>query len=101
MSNPTALVQKLWNHCNPAAAGRDDGFSSADYVDQLIFLLLLNMPDEHAISPYLSEAKRRDTASTIPEDKDGPTLLAQVVKRLISVEELRAFVCVDLQCAIS
>ncbi len=23
MSNPTALVQKLWNYCNPAAAGWD------------------------------------------------------------------------------
>jgi hypothetical protein len=38
MSNPSALVQKLWNYppslkgfgvtgCNPAASGRDDGLS--------------------------------------------------------------------------
>ncbi len=28
------LVSKLWNYCNPAAAGRDDGLSYGDYVEQ-------------------------------------------------------------------
>ena len=34
MSNPTALVQKLWNYCNIL---RDDGLSYGDYVEQLTF----------------------------------------------------------------
>lgn len=40
MSNPTALVQKLWNYCNIL---RDDGLSYGDYVEQLTFLLFLNL----------------------------------------------------------
>jgi|GEM_PF-3492086 len=46
MTNPTALVQTLWNYCNPAAAGREDGLSFplrpgfggqvGDYVEQFI-----------------------------------------------------------------
>jgi len=34
MSNPSALVQKLWNYCNIL---RDDGLSYGDYVEQLTF----------------------------------------------------------------
>ena len=34
MSNPTALVQKLWNDCNPSAAGRHAGLSYGDYVER-------------------------------------------------------------------
>ena len=34
-TNPTALVQKLWNYCNIL---RDDGLSYGDYVEQLKFL---------------------------------------------------------------
>ena len=30
MSNPSALVQKLWNYCNIL---RDDGLSYGDYLD--------------------------------------------------------------------
>lgn len=74
MSNPTALVQKLWNYCNIL---RDDGLSYGDYVEQLTFLLFLKMADEQAKSPYLSEEKRRDAASTIPKGKDWPSLLAR------------------------
>jgi type I restriction enzyme M protein len=51
MSNPTALVQKLWNYCNIL---RDDGLSYGDYVEQLTF----NKP------------------SPIPKGKDWPALLA-------------------------
>jgi hypothetical protein len=43
MSNPTALVQKLWNYCNIL---RDDGLSYGDYVEQLTFPLFLRMTDE-------------------------------------------------------
>ena len=50
MSNPTALVQKLWNYCNIL---RDDGLSYGDYVEQLTFLLFLKMADEQA-KPHLS-----------------------------------------------
>ena len=35
MSNPTALVQKLWNYCNIL---RDNGLFYGDYVEQLTFL---------------------------------------------------------------
>ena len=40
MTNPTAFVSKLWNYCSPATAGRDDGLSYGDYVEQLTFLML-------------------------------------------------------------
>ncbi|MBV6501470.1 MAG: putative type I restriction enzymeP M protein [Prosthecobacter sp.] len=74
MTNPTALVSKLWNYCSIL---RDDGLSYGDYVEQLTFLLFLKMADEQAKSPYLSEDKRRDAASTIPKGKDWPSLLAK------------------------
>jgi hypothetical protein len=40
MSNPSALVQKLWNYCNILY---DDGLSYGDYVEPLTFLLILKM----------------------------------------------------------
>ena len=49
MSNPSALVQKLWNYCNIL---RDDGLSYGDYVEQLTFLLFLKMADEQAKPPF-------------------------------------------------
>jgi len=48
MSNPTALVQKLWNYCNIL---RDDGLSYGDYVEQLTFLLFLKIADEQSRPP--------------------------------------------------
>ena len=53
MSNPTSLVQKLWNFCNIL---RDDGFSYGDYVEQLTFLLFLKMVDEQSRSPFVKVA---------------------------------------------
>src|SRR3954471_21320987 len=50
MSNPNALVQKLWNYCNIL---RDDGLSYADYVEQLTYLLFLKMADERSKPPFL------------------------------------------------
>jgi len=49
MSNPNALVQKLWNYCNILRA---DGLSYGDYVEQFTFLLLLKMGDEQAKPPF-------------------------------------------------
>ena len=49
MTNPNALVQKLWNYCNIL---RDDGLSYGDYVEQLTFLLFLKMADEQSKPPF-------------------------------------------------
>ncbi len=67
MSNPTALVQKLWNYCNIL---RDDGLSYGDYVEQLTFLLFLKMADEQARPPF-------NKPSPIPKGADWPALLAK------------------------
>ncbi len=67
MSNPTALVQKLWNYCNIL---RDDGLSYGDYVEQLTFLLFLKMADEQAKPPF-------NKPSPIPKGYDWPALLAK------------------------
>ena len=67
MSNPTALVQKLWNYCNIL---RDDGLSYGDYVEQLTFLLFLKMADEQSRPPF-------NKTSPIPKGKDWPALLAK------------------------
>ena len=60
MSNPTALVQKLWHYGNIL---RDDGLSYGDYVEQLTFLLFLKMADEQARPPF-------NKPSPIPKGKD-------------------------------
>ena len=67
MSNPTALVEKLWNYCNIL---RDDGLSYGDYVEQLTFLIFLKMADEQARPPF-------NKPSPIPKGKDWPALLAK------------------------
>ena len=67
MSNPAALVQKLWNYCNIL---REDGLSYGDYVEQLTFLLFLKMADEQAKPPF-------NKPSPIPEGADWPALLAK------------------------
>ncbi|MGB8168110.1 MAG: type I restriction-modification system subunit M N-terminal domain-containing protein [Chthoniobacteraceae bacterium] len=67
MSNPTALVQKLWNYCNIL---RDDGLSYGDYVEQLTFLLFLKMADEQAKPPF-------NKVSAVPTGYDWPSLLAK------------------------
>jgi len=67
MSNPTALVQKLWNYCNIL---RDDGLSYGDYVEQLTFLLFLKMADEQSRPPF-------NKPSAVPAGYDWPSLLAK------------------------
>ena len=66
MTNPGALVQKLWNYCSVL---RDDGLSYGDYVEQLTFLLFLKMADERA--------KLTGAPSAVPEEYGWPTLLAR------------------------
>ncbi len=65
MTNPAALVQKLWNYCNVL---RDDGLSYGDYVEQLTFLLFLKMADEQSKPPF-------DKPSPIPKGFSWPALL--------------------------
>ena len=89
MSNPSQLVQKLWNYCNIL---RDDGLSYGDYVEQLTFLLFLKMADEQARPPF-------NKPSPTPKGKDWPALLAQAARRLSVVEELEAVVSANLQRA--
>jgi type I restriction enzyme M protein len=56
MSNPSALVQKLWNYCNIL---RDDGLSYGDYVEQLTYLPPFNK------------------ISAVPKDYAWPSLMAR------------------------
>jgi len=43
------IVQKLWNYCNVL---RDDGMSYGDYVEQLAYLLFLEIADERTRALY-------------------------------------------------
>src|SRR5438309_7115366 len=67
MSNPSQLVQKLWNYCNIL---RDDGLSYGDYVEQLTFLLFLKMADEQSQPPF-------NKPSAVPREFAWPSLLAK------------------------
>ena len=59
---PAAIVSKLWNYCNVL---RDDGMSYGDYVEQLTYLLFLNMADERTQPPYSQK-------SNVPAEYAGP-----------------------------
>ncbi len=74
MSNPTTLVQKLWNYCNIL---RDDGLSYGDHVEQLTFLLFLKMADELGKPPFRKP-------SALPNDNDWPSLLTRSRGRPLS-----------------
>jgi len=67
MSNPSALVQKLWNYCSIL---RDDGLSYGDYVEQLTFLLFLKMAEEQSQPPF-------NKPSSVPKGYDWPSLLSK------------------------
>jgi type I restriction enzyme M protein len=45
MSNSATIVQRLWNYCNVL---RDDGMSCGDNIEQLTYLLCLNMDNGSA-----------------------------------------------------
>jgi len=65
MTDPKALVQKLWNYCNIL---RDDGLSYGDYVEQLTYLLFLKMADEQTRPPF-------DREPVVPHGLDWQSLL--------------------------
>jgi type I restriction enzyme M protein len=67
MTNPKALVDKLWNYCNIL---RDDGLSYGDYVEQLTYLLFLKMAEEQTRPPFNRER-------LIPDGFDWPSLMAK------------------------
>ena len=56
---------KLWNYCNVL---RDDGVSYGDYVEQLTYLLFLNMADERTRAPY-------NQKNPVPEQYGWPSLI--------------------------
>ena len=71
-NNPSAIVQKLWNYCNVL---RDDGVSYGDYVEQLTYLLFLNMADEQTKPPFSKEsAVPAELGWECLVDKDGDAL---------------------------
>jgi type I restriction enzyme M protein len=54
MSNPPALVQKLWNYCN---IQRDDGLSYGDSIEvraarAFPFLLFIKTSDQQSRPPF-------------------------------------------------
>jgi type I restriction enzyme M protein len=65
MSDASTLVNKLWSYCNVL---RDDGLSYGDYLEQLTYLLFLEMADE-----YTQPLWKRP--SPVPEGYDWPSLL--------------------------
>ncbi|MHB1802571.1 MAG: class I SAM-dependent DNA methyltransferase, partial [Actinomycetes bacterium] len=80
MTDPKALVQKLWNYCNVL---RDDGLSYGDYVEQLTYLLFLKMADEQTRPPFNREPVvpyGLDWQSLL--DRDGEDLEAHYIKML-------------------
>ncbi len=80
MSDPKALVQKLWNYCNIL---RDDGLSYGDYVEQLTYLLFLKMAEEQTRPPFSREAVvpyGLDWQSLL--DRDGEELEAHYIRIL-------------------
>src|ERR1700675_2491621 len=67
MTDPKALVDKLWNYCNIL---RDDGLSYGDYVEQLTYLLFLKMAHEQKQPPWKKP-------SGIPKGIHGPSLASR------------------------
>ena len=63
-TEPSAIVQKLWNYCNVL---RDDGVSYGDYVEQLTYLVFLKMADEQTKPPF-------SLPSSIPKGFDWQSL---------------------------
>jgi hypothetical protein len=83
MTNPSALVSKLWNYCSIL---RDYGLSYGDCVEQLTFLLL---------APFRSGFAQR---LALPVSAVLRLLKIEGVDRRLSVvEELEAVVTTNLQ----
>ncbi|HEX5583619.1 MAG TPA: type I restriction-modification system subunit M N-terminal domain-containing protein [Gaiella sp.] len=49
MNAQNGFVQRLWSYCNVL---RDDGLSYGDYLEQLTYLLFLEMADERTRPPF-------------------------------------------------
>jgi type I restriction enzyme M protein len=80
VTDPKALVQKLWNYCSVL---RDDGLSYGDYVEQLTYLLFLKMADEQTGPPFNREPVvpyGLDWQSLL--DRDGEQLEAHYIRVL-------------------
>lgn len=67
MGSGNAIVQRLWNYCNVL---RDDGLSYGNCVEQLTFLLFLEMADQRTRPPY-------NQPSATAGGFDWPSLLAR------------------------
>ena len=94
MTDPKALVQKLWNYCNIL---RDDGLSYGDYVEQLTYLLFLKMADEQTQPPFNREPVvpyGLDWQSLL--DRDGEELEAHYIKMLNDLGKQPGMLGVDL-----
>jgi hypothetical protein len=48
----SAIISKVWGMCGPL---RDDVVSYGDYLEQLTYLIFLQMSDEYAKPPYNRE----------------------------------------------
>jgi type I restriction enzyme M protein len=48
-NNTASIVSKVWSFANVL---RDDGVSYGDYLEQLTYLLLLEIADEFGKPPY-------------------------------------------------
>jgi len=73
MSNPTGLVQKLWNYYNIL---REDGLSYGDYVEQLTFLLVGSLaPARSGLRPF---ARRPAAQVSKWQNRPGSVLLKPI-----------------------
>ena len=48
-NNNSVIVSKVWSFCNIL---RNDGVGYGDYLDQLTYLMFLQMADEYTKPPY-------------------------------------------------
>ncbi|WP_326723515.1 type I restriction-modification system subunit M [Streptomyces sp. NBC_00243] len=70
------LAAKLWEYCNVL---RDSGLSTAEFVEQLTYLIFLKMADEIAIDRFIETKERPDIAPAGYDwksltEKTGPDL---------------------------
>lgn len=65
MSPTKVIVDKLWSYCNIL---RDDGLSYGDHLEQLTYLLFLEMAEEQRSLGF---------ARIVPEGLDWPSLSSE------------------------
>ncbi len=65
------IVNKVWNYAHVL---RDDGIGYGDYVEQITYLIFLNMADERAsLTPALSQGERGN--KDVPDKYSWPKLV--------------------------